>query len=163
MMETSNHSENLEAYSYCSSILYLIDSPLHQTIIYTVNGKFFKKNTYEKELYDYSLVLLYKALNELKEKYNKTLLQVHIDLKNVTMKNIDYAFIKKFLHTFQSLEYDTLDKLIITNIPIFFKLCYKVLKPFVDKDVKKKIFFEKKKKNKVEFVNRDEELYDEED
>lgn len=159
-MELLNHSNKSEYLDYCSSILYLVDSPLHKTIIYTVNGQHFKKKMYQNELHEYAMSLLLTAIKELKEKYNKTLLQVHIDLKNVTMKNIDYNFIKKFLNTFQSIEEDVLDKLIITNIPIFFKLCYKVLKPFVDKDVKKKIFFEKKKKNSVEFVNHAEDLFD---
>ena len=51
---------------------------------------------------------------------------------------------------------DTLEKLIVTNIPVFFKIAYKILRPFIDKDTKKKIFFEKQsKKGNREFTNND--------
>lgn len=161
-METITQKTTIEdANHYCKSLLYLVDSPQHNTIVYTIHGGNFKKNTFENELYSYSLELMKTALYQSSTKYKNPLIQVHIDLKGITMKHIDYNFFKRFIHTFQSFEDDVLDKLIITNIPIFFKVCYKVLKPFIDKDVRKKIFFEKKKKDKVQYVNRDEDLFDE--
>ena len=52
--------------------------------------------------------------------------------------------------------------LILYFIPIFFKIAYKIVRPFIDKDTKKKIFFEKKKKgsNSCEFTNNDSDILD---
>lgn len=147
-----------ESINYCKSIIYLVDSPLHKTVVYTIKVKNFKKNVYETELYQYSQLLLQDALKTCKSKYDKVLIQTHINLEGLTMKKVDYKFIKKILLHFQSVEDDVLERLIITNIPVFFKVCYNVIKPFIHKDTKKKIYFEKKNNNTINYTNNDVEL-----
>ena len=74
---------------------------------------------------------------------------------------LSYSYV---LHKFvQLLELDDcVEKIIITNIPGFFKICYNLIKMFIHKDTRKKIFFEKKTKSgdstNVSFSNNLEEL-----
>ena len=142
---------------YCKSVIYLIDSKIHKSIIYTVVGRKFKKGLYYDEFTPYTKQILNEGLETSKNKYNKTTIITHLDLKGITMKHVDTGFVKKLLALFQNEYEDTLEKLIITNIPIFFKIAYKIVRPFIDKDTKKKIYFEKKSKNNKisEFTNND--------
>ena len=147
---------------YYKSVVYLVDSSQHNSIIYTVNGNNFVKGLYYDNFAAYTKKLLDKALEKSKEKYNKNEIIAHVDLKGITMKNIDTGFVKSLIGMFQNEYEDTLEKFIITNIPIFFKIAYKIVRPFIDKDTKKKIFFEKKKKgsNTCEFTNNDSDILD---
>ena len=83
---------------------------------------------------------LNKCLVESKELYNKNTVITHLDLSGITMKQIDTGFFKKMIVMLQQEYEDTLEKLIVTNIPVFFKIAYKIVRPFIDKDTKKDIF-----------------------
>lgn len=158
MLSVSNMSENLtvEVHSYIKSVIYCKESKQHQSLIYTIEGSCFKKGLYYEELFVYARQLLNKCLIESKEKFNKSLIIAHLDLKGLTMKQIDTNFFKKMIVMLQSEYEETLEKLIVTNIPVFFKIAYKIVRPFIDRDTKKKIFFEKKnKKGSLEFTNND--------
>jgi hypothetical protein len=141
---------------YYSSIIYTKYSQQHQSMIFIIEAIRFKKGKHYDDFFTYAKTLMIESLEESKNKFNKNTIITHLDLTGITMKQIDTQFLKKFILMFQNDFEDTLEKLIITNIPIFFKMAYKVLRPFIDKDTKKKIFFEKRSKNgNREFTNND--------
>lgn len=155
-MELQNEVKEPSQEEYYNSVVYMKESQQHQSIILTIEATKFKKGKYYDEFFDYAKNLLIKCLEKSKERFNKTTVITHLDLSGLTMKHVDTQLFKKFIVMFQNEFEDTLEKLIITNIPVFFKLAYKILRPFIDKDTKKKIFFEKKnKKGSREFTNND--------
>jgi len=147
---------DIDVKKYFESVIYYKQSQQHQSIIYMIEGSRFKKGLYYDDFFTYARNILNKCLKESKETFNKNTIITHLDLKGLTMKQIDTTFFKKMIIILQQEYEDTLEKLIVTNIPVFFKLAYKIVRPFIDKDTKKKIFFEKKsKKGNTEFTNND--------
>lgn len=160
IQNTQNDSSN-SMESYLESIIYYKDSQQHNSIIYTIEANRFKKGIHYDSVIEYARASLDESLIKSKEKYNKNTIITHLDLKGVTMKQIDTGFFKQLVVMLQTEYEDILEKLIVTNIPVFFKIVYKIIRPFLDKDTKKKIFFEKKnKKGSREFTNNDDILED---
>ena len=142
--------------AYLQSVIYYKKSEQHNSIIYTIEGNRFKKGVEYDIVMKHARDTLNKCLVESKALYNKNRVITHLDLSGITMKQIDTGFFKKMIVMLQQEYEDTLEKLIVTNIPVFFKIAYKIVRPFIDKDTKKKIFFEKKsKKGSREFTNND--------
>ena len=54
---------------YCKSVIYLIDSKIHKSIIYTVVGRKFKKGLYYDEFTPYTKQILNEGLETSKNKY----------------------------------------------------------------------------------------------
>ena len=77
----------------------------------------------------------------------------YIDLKGVKMKQIDMDLVKRLIKDLEERYPDLSEKIYIANIPVFFKVCYSIIKGLLHKDTKNKIFFEKKKKNGSEYTN----------
>lgn len=155
-VERMTNKLDKDTQKYFESVLYYKESQQHQSIIYTIEGSRFKKGLHYEDFFTYARNILNKCLIESKEKFNKDTIITHLDLKGITMKQIDTTFFKRMILILQQEYEDTLEKLIITNIPVFFKLAYKIIRPFIDKDTKKKVFFEKKnKKGNTEFTNND--------
>lgn len=151
-----SYTLSLSEREYYSSVVYNKESQQHQSMILIIEAIKFKKGKHYDDFFIYAKNLLIKSLEESKDKFNKGTIITHLDLTGITMKQVDTQFLKKFILMFQTEFEDTLEKLIITNIPVFFKIAYKVLRPFIDKDTKKKIFFEKKTKGgNREFTNND--------
>lgn len=154
-METQSYPLD-DINQYYSSVVYNKESKQHQSIILIIEAIKFKKGKHYDDFFTYANTLVKESLVESKNKFKKDTIITHLDLTGITMKQVDIQFLKKFIIMFQNEFEDTLEKLIITNIPVFFKLAYKVLRPFIDKDTKKKIFFEKKSKSgNREFTNND--------
>ena len=147
--------------AYLQSVIYYKNSEQHNSIVYTIEGNKFKKGVEYDIVMKHARITLDKCLVESKELYNKDTVITHLDLSGITMKQIDTGFFKKMIVMLQQEYEDTLEKLIVTNIPVFFKIAYKIVRPFIDKDTKKKIFFEKKsRKGTREFTNNDDILED---
>ncbi len=147
--------------AYLQSVIYYKNSEQHNSIVYTIEGNKFKKGVEYDIVMKHARKTLDKCLVESKELYNKNKVITHLDLSGITMKQIDTGFFKKMIVMLQQEYEDTLEKLIVTNIPVFFKIAYKIVRPFIDKDTKRKIFFEKKsKKGTREFTNNDDILED---
>ena len=78
----------------------------------------------------------------------------YIDLAGVKMKQVDMGLIKSLIKELEDRYPDLSEKIFIANIPVFFKVCYSIIKGLIHKDTRKKIFFEKKKKNSTsEYTN----------
>jgi hypothetical protein len=102
------------------------------------------------------------CINSSLKLYNKKEIVVFVDLKKTYIKNMDVSLFKNMIPYFEEKYPYCVEKIIITNIPGFFKICYNLIKMFIHKDTKKKIFFEKKIKKgdstSVSFSNELEEL-----
>ena len=78
----------------------------------------------------------------------------YIDLSGVKMKHIDMDLIKSLIKNLEEQYPELSEKIFIANIPVFFKVCYSLIKGLIHKDTRKKIFFEKKKKTTgTEYTN----------
>ena len=109
---------------------------------------------YFKKLKDYESFILYifnvidQTLLLRKEKLNLNTMDVYVDLKDYKIKEIDYEFIKIMIHVCEEKYPDNLNMINIKNANIMVKTIYSILRPFIHKDTRKKIFFIKKNKNK---------------
>jgi hypothetical protein len=86
------------------------------------------------------------------KRYKKDKFIVYVDLSNTYIKNMDIKLFKQCVPLFQDKYPESLEKLILVKMPIFFKACFQLVKFLIDKDTRKKIFFEKKNKNNL-FTN----------
>tara|TARA_Y100000590_G_scaffold384433_3_gene455828 strand:+ start:6909 stop:7391 length:483 start_codon:yes stop_codon:yes gene_type:complete len=102
--------------------------------------------------YDYLISQIDDFIGNAKEvnmrRYNKERFIVYTDLSKTYIKNMDIKFFKQCVPIFQDKYPESLEKLILVNMPVFFKACFQLVKFLIDKDTRKKIFFEKKNKNK---------------
>jgi hypothetical protein len=114
---------------------------------------FVKQKTYT-DLLDYCFNIVDK--NRTPESLNEFIF--YIDLSNVKMKHIDMNLIKSLIKELEDRYPDLSEKIFIANIPVFFKVCYSLIKGLIHKDTRKKIFFEKKKKSGSEYTNNIDEL-----
>ena len=154
-MEYTNETEqtklNLE--KYFKTIVNFTHNDNHECIIIEIIATHFIKMKDYSIFYSYIENLIDEALEYSNKFYNKDSMIVHINLDKTYIKQIDYSFFKNICPLFMDKYPDKLEKCIITNIPIFFKIVYKVISPWMDKETKRKIFFEKKNKNKKDDSN----------
>jgi hypothetical protein len=156
LQQENTEATEITTEEYYRSIIYITESEQHQSMVLTIEAVKFKKGKYYEDFFSYAKKLLINCIEQSNLRFNKQQIITHLDLSGITMKHVDTQFLKKIIVMFQNEFEDTLEKLIITNIPVFFKIAYKVIRPFVDKDTRKKIYFEKKsKKGTREFTNND--------
>ena len=117
----------------------------------SVNIRFFKKQKNYEEFIKYIFNVIDNILLIRKQKLNLDTMNVYVDLKDYKLKEIDYDFIKLMIHFCEDKYPDNLNIINIRNANIMVKTIYSILRPFIHKDTRKKIFFIKKnKKNKNE-------------
>ena len=115
---------------------------LHVTI------KYFKKSENYEDIIKYIFDIIEKTIELRNQHLNKIKLETYVDLKDYKIKELDLEFIKMMIHYCQEKYPDNLDIIYVQNANIMIKSLYAIIRPFVDKDTRKKIFFLKKKKNK---------------
>jgi hypothetical protein len=116
----------------------------HECVVISFTGSEFKKQENYNELYtklDSSMVT---ALDFSNKCYNKNTIVIFVDLSGVTVKAMDTGFFKYIIPFFSDKYPDCLEKVILSRIPSFFKACYCIIKYLIDKETRKKVFFEKK-------------------
>jgi hypothetical protein len=117
----------------------------------SVNIRFFKKQKNYEEFIRYIFNVIDNILLIRKQKLDVDTMNVYVDLKDYKIKEIDYDFIKLMIHVCEGKYPDNLNIINIKNANIMIKTIYSILRPFIHKDTRKKIFFIKKnKKNKNE-------------
>lgn len=142
--ETDEYTNIENKESYFHNVVKLDKSDIHKKVIININGRYFLKTKDYSVFYSYIEELMDKAIEYSKENYDTEMIIVHLNLSKMLIRQVDYKFIKNIVPIFQIKYPDRLEKCIITGIPIFFKIAYKIISPWVDKDTRKKIFFEKK-------------------
>lgn len=117
----------------------------------SVNIRYFKKQKNYEEFIKYIFNVIDNILLIRKKKLNLDTMNVYVDLKDYKIKEIDYDFIKLMIHVCEEKYPDNLNIINIKNANVMIKTIYSILRPFIHKDTRKKIFFIKKnKKNKDE-------------
>ena len=110
--------------------------------------KYFKKRKNYENIIKYIFDVIEKTIELRKLHMNIITLETFVDLKDYKLKEIDLDFIKLMIHYCQEKYPDNLDIIYVKNATIMIKSLYAIIRPFVDKDTRKKIFFIKKKKSK---------------
>jgi len=117
---------------------------VHECVVISFTGSEFKKLEDYTELYaklEYSMIT---ALEFSNKYYKKKSIIIFVDLSRVTVKSMDTGFFKYIIPFFSEKYPDCLEKVILSGIPSFFKACYCIIKYLIDKETRKKVFFEKK-------------------
>jgi len=123
----------------------------HKCVAINVLAREFKKQKNYQEFYDYVDKLMVKCISYAKEHFNKDTVTILADLSGFLIKHVDYGFFKHAIPYFNEKFPDNMEKVILVNIPVFFKACYNVVSIFIHPDTKEKILFEKSKKFKKKF------------
>jgi len=125
----------------------------HKCVAINVAAREFKKQKDYTEFYSEVDSIMVKSLRYAKEKFNKTEVTILADLSGFMIKHVDYGFFKQAIPYFNERFPDNMEKVILVNIPVFFKACYNVVSIFIHQETKEKILFEKSKKYKRKFGN----------
>lgn len=123
----------------------------HKCVAINVLAREFKKQKNYQEFYSYVDKLMVKCISYAKEHFNKDTVTILADLSGFLIKHVDYGFFKHAIPYFNERFPDNMEKVILVNIPVFFKACYNVVSIFIHPDTKDKILFEKSKKFKRKF------------
>ena len=108
--------------------------------------KYFKKSKNYEDIITYIFNVIEKTIELRRQHLNIITLETYVDLKDYKLKELDLDFIKMMIHYCQEKYPDNLDIIYVKNANIMIKSLYAIIRPFVDKDTRKKIFFLKKKK-----------------
>jgi hypothetical protein len=112
--------------------------------------KYFKKSKNYEDIIKYIFDVIEKTIELRKQYLNIITLETYVDLKDYKLKELDLEFIKMMIHYCQEKYPDNLDIIYVKNANIMIKSLYAIIRPFVDKETRKKIFFLKKKKKSKE-------------
>jgi len=147
-----------------SQIINIQKNENNKCVVFSIFAGYFTKR--KNCDYDDFIEYIDKAMNTCvttsEKLYNTREIVLYVDLKKTYIKNMDTGMFKKLIPFFEDKYPDCINKIVITNIPGFFKICYNIVKVFIHKDTRKKIFFEKKIKQgddtSVTFSNNLEDL-----
>ena len=112
-----------------------------------IYAKYFKKQKNYDELMNHIYAVIEGLIKINKIKFNTEKIVTYIDLKEYKRKEIDYDFLKKIIPILQEKYAENLEGIYVTNSSFFIKAIYTIIRPFIDKVTRKKIFFLKKDKN----------------
>ena len=113
-----------------------------------VNIKYFKKRKNYEDVILHIFNVIESTITLRKKHLNIITLETYVDLKGYKLKELDLDFIKIMIQYCQEKYPDNLQIIYVKNASIMIKSIYSIIRPFVDKDTRKKIFFIKKNKNK---------------
>lgn len=120
---------------------------INQNLDLVIETLYFIKLDDYTELIKHIIICVNNILENKKQSNIQQTLNVYIDLKDTKTKNIDYEFIKTLIQFLSAHYEDNLDKMYFRNAKIMFKTIYKVIRPFIPKSTRKKIYFEKQTNN----------------
>ena len=112
-----------------------------------IYAKYFKKQKNYDELMNHIYAVIEGLIKINKIKFNTEKIVTYIDLKEYKRKEIDYDFLKKIIPILQEKYAENLEGIYVTNSSFFIKAIYTIIRPFIDKVTRKKIFFLKKDKD----------------
>ena len=125
---------------------------MYNIAVYT---KYFKK----QKNYEPVINHIYKVTDQLikikTEKFNDKTITIYIDLKDYKIREVDYDFMKQMIKVLQEKYPDNLKHIYIRNATFVIKGIYAIIRPFIDKVTRKKIFFLKKEKSKDKTFNEE--------
>ena len=85
---------------------------------------------------------IYKQIQDTQNKH--LFANIVLDFEDINISNIDFEFMKHLIKFFEERYENILQFIYCKNVTLIFKMCYKLLKPFISSDVKSKLKFIKK-------------------
>ena len=112
-----------------------------------INIKYFKKCNDYTELIKKIIAHTNKFKHYSDKNNMKEFVNININFTDVKVSSIDFEFLK-MLFPFLDQNYpDLINKIQFLNVPQMFKIGYKVIRPFINKDTRKKILILSKSSN----------------
>ena len=114
------------------------------------NGDIFLKTKYFYKQSDYTefikhIILVTNKSVILKEtNFQETTFNIFIDLDDTKLKHFDRDFLKQLIKFLEDNYPDRVNRIYFKNASIMFKSIWVVIRPFISRDTRRKIIFEKK-------------------
>ena len=109
-----------------------------------VAAKYFKKcKDYTKMIERMIQIMdLYKQVQDTQNK--DMFANIIFDLEDINISNIDFDFLKHLIVFFEERYENIINIIYCKNVNLIFRMCYKILRPFISKDLKEKLKFIRK-------------------
>ena len=110
----------------------------------------FVATKYFKKCKDYTkmierMIQIMDVYKQIQDTQNKELFaNIVLDFEDINISNIDFDFLKHLITFFEERYENILNLIYCKNVTLIFKMCYKILRPFISKDLKEKLKFIKK-------------------
>ena len=110
----------------------------------------FVATKYFKKCKDYTrmierMIQIMDVYKQIQDSQNKDLFaNIVLDFEDINLSNIDFDFLKHLITFFEERYENILNLIYCKNVTLIFKMCYKILRPFISKDLKAKLKFIKK-------------------
>ena len=85
---------------------------------------------------------LYKQVQDTQNK--DMFANIIFDLEDINISNIDFDFLKHLIVFFEERYENIINIIYCKNVNLIFRMCYKILRPFISKDLKEKLKFIRK-------------------
>ena len=114
------------------------------------NGDIFLKTKYFYKQSDYTefikhiIIVTNKSVKIKESLFQEKTFNIYIDLKDTKLKNFDQEFLKQLIKFLDENYPDRVNKMYFRNPSIMFKGVWLVIRPFINRDTRQKIIFEKK-------------------
>lgn len=111
--------------------------------------KYFYKQSDYTEFIKHIIQVTNNSVKIKKAVFNQDTFNIYIDMKETKLKNFDQDFLKQLIKFLEDTYPDTVDRMYFRNVPIMFKSAWVLIRPFIGRDTRKKIIFEKAVKQKA--------------
>lgn len=135
-METKNKNQNQNQIDF-DNFIYTENN------IIIIHVKYFKKQKKYDEFIEKMKCFISKTIETNIKEIKSDKLTISIYLKGYRLKELDYSFIKNMIRIFEEQFPDNLEIVNIFDINIVIRGIYNILKPFLSKETREKIFFVK--------------------
>lgn len=111
--------------------------------------KYFYKQSDYTEFIKHIIQVTNNSVKIKKSVFNQNTFNIYIDMKETKLKNFDQDFLKQLIKFLEDTYPDTVEKMYFRHVPIMFKSAWVLIRPFICRDTRKKIIFEKAVKQKL--------------
>jgi hypothetical protein len=132
-----------------SSQLDLDNMIIVQDLNINVATKYFKKcNDYTKMIE--RMIQIMEVYKKIQQTQNKTMfVNIILDFEDINYSSIDIEFLKHLIKFFDEKYEYIINIIYCKNVTLLFKMCYKIVRPFLSSDIKQKLKFIKKGSTKI--------------
>lgn len=115
----------------------------------------FVATKYFKKCKDYTkmierMIQIMDVYKQIQDTQNKNMFaNIVLDFEEINISNIDFEFVKHLIQYFEEKYENVLHFIYCKNVTLLFKMCYKILKPFMSSEIKSKLKFIKKGSSEI--------------
>lgn len=115
----------------------------------------FVATKYFKKCKDYTkmierMIQIMDVYKQIQDTQNKNMFaNIVLDFEEINISNIDFEFVKHLIQYFEEKYENVLHFIYCKNVTFLFKMCYKILKPFMSSEIKSKLKFIKKGSSEI--------------